>query len=238
MENNFFNNIPLKLVHTDKVMIDLKNERCENIIEAESQHSDLVPAKYEGGLKIWECSYDLGEFLLKEKIRLKDKTVLDLGCGAGIIGLIALHEGSTVHFQDYNTEVLKAVTIPNVILNLTDRNSIRNRCEFYCGDWKSFAELSSNKYDSEDKKYDFIFTSETIYNPDNQKKLYEVFKKQLKKDGVGYVAAKMYYFGVGGSIGQFENIVKNDGIFNSIIVWKSKEGVQRAILKLTRKDTT
>jgi predicted nicotinamide N-methyase len=54
-----------------------------------------------GGLKIWECTYDLGKYLLTENIAFNDKKVLDLGCGAGIIGLIALIQGSTVHFQDY-----------------------------------------------------------------------------------------------------------------------------------------
>lgn len=32
---------------------------------------------------------------------LTDKNVLDLGCGAGILGLLALQAGATVHFQDY-----------------------------------------------------------------------------------------------------------------------------------------
>lgn len=34
-------------------------------------------------------------------IDFKDKMVLDLGCGAGVIGLIALYKNSFVHFQDY-----------------------------------------------------------------------------------------------------------------------------------------
>lgn len=30
-------------------MQELAKQNCQNIIEAESQHSDLIPAKYEGG---------------------------------------------------------------------------------------------------------------------------------------------------------------------------------------------
>lgn len=56
---------------------------------------------YAGGLKIWECTFDLGQYILEEQIELKDKRVMDLGCGAGLIGLIALLKDSTVHFQDY-----------------------------------------------------------------------------------------------------------------------------------------
>ena len=29
-----------------------------------TEHSDLVPGTYEGGLKVWECSEDLARFLL------------------------------------------------------------------------------------------------------------------------------------------------------------------------------
>ena len=29
-----------------------------------TEHSDLVPGTYEGGLKVWECSEDLTRFLI------------------------------------------------------------------------------------------------------------------------------------------------------------------------------
>lgn len=42
---------PLKLIDSEKVVIKLTEENCENIIEAESKHSDLLPAKYEGSIE-------------------------------------------------------------------------------------------------------------------------------------------------------------------------------------------
>jgi len=77
--------------------------------------------------------------------------------------------------------VLKSVTVPNILLNFDDRASILTRCEFYAGDWASFLTLFDD--DDESKKYDYIFTSETIYNSDNYKKLYEIFKRRLKING-------------------------------------------------------
>lgn len=70
-----------------------------------------------------------------------------------------------------------------------------------------------------------------------------------------YIAGKTYYFGVGGSMRQFEHLVQKDGTFDTKIVWNSDEGIlfmdiailiakihfihflglQREILKLTRK---
>lgn len=109
-ESELFQDVRLRLIHTDKVAIDLQHENNENIVEAESQHSDLLPAKYEGGLKVWESSYDLGKYLLGENVNLKNKSVLDLGCGSGMIGLLALLRGSNyVDFQDYVGEILSPI---------------------------------------------------------------------------------------------------------------------------------
>ncbi len=55
-----------------------------------------------GGMKIWECTLDLLEYLEKENVKFQGLNVLDLGCGAGLLGIYALSRGaSSVHFQDY-----------------------------------------------------------------------------------------------------------------------------------------
>lgn len=87
------------------VIIPEEKLRATGLIqEVERSHSDLLPAKYEGGLKVWECTHDIGEFIddseeIQEK--LKGQLVLDLGCGCGVLGLIALECGASVDFQDY-----------------------------------------------------------------------------------------------------------------------------------------
>ncbi|CAK9812968.1 Histidine protein methyltransferase 1 homolog [Anthophora plagiata] len=230
-----FPSCKLRLIRSEKALRDLKEQNSINIVEAESQHSDLIPSKYEGGLKIWECTYDLAQYIFENNIEFKDKFVLDLGCGTGVIGLVALLKNSIVHFQDYNVEVITTVTIPNVLLNFEDRENTLKRCEFFCGDWESFTKLRTSSDGNELTKYDLIFTSETIYNPDNHKKLYEVFKQRLKRDGIGLIAGKSYYFGVGGGMRQFQNFIEGDGIFDVNVTWKSREGLQREILKITRK---
>jgi len=75
------------------------------------------------------------------------------------------------------------MTLPNVLLNF-DRAKVSTRCQFYSGDWASFAMLFD---DDESKRYDYVFTCETIYNPNNHKKLYEVLKARVKMGGVVYV---------------------------------------------------
>ncbi|XP_028324991.1 histidine protein methyltransferase 1 homolog [Gouania willdenowi] len=91
----------------------------ENILSRTAeQRSDLIPGFYEGGLKVWECTYDLLELIEKEGGTFGGKAVLDLGCGAGLLGILALKRGAKqVHFQDYNSTVIQQITLPNVMLN-------------------------------------------------------------------------------------------------------------------------
>lgn len=219
-----------QIQHVDASQIcNAKNDK--GILEAESQHSDLLPAKYEGGLKIWECTYDLANHILKQGMNFHSKRVLDLGCGTGILGILAMQLGAaTVHFQDYNLSVLTDVTIPNVLLNspkLKQETSTR----FFSGDWEYFTHLLINKC-AANEKYDYILTSETIYNSDNHIKLLNLFKQCLNVDGNVLLAAKTYYFGVGGGIRQFESLLAEDGTLRSLVSWKCSEGVQREILRI------
>lgn len=100
-----------EIVHisVDKLLIDRLSEAAEDIKSAEENDSDVVPGVYEGGAKIWECTQDLGDYLTALNDNgsavvdeFVNKTVLDLGCGAGLLGILALKTGSSaVHFQDY-----------------------------------------------------------------------------------------------------------------------------------------
>jgi len=89
--------------------------------------SDLIAGKYEGGLKIWECSVDLLKFLLNHKGGCKSlfsgKRVLELGCGVGLPGMLAaVSDAAFVTFQDFNDYVIEKVTAPSLLLNLWNQN--------------------------------------------------------------------------------------------------------------------
>nr|SVE75347.1 EOG090X0C09 [Daphnia dolichocephala] len=212
------------LKHVEQLITSEKKAEFESINTAIQMNSDVVKGVYEGGLKVWECTLDLLDYLDKEPVQFDTLNVLDLGCGAGLLGIYALRKGArTVHFQDYNAEVLSLCTIPNVILNNPDVNG---KVKFFAGDWGSL----HHKLHS----YDIILTSETIYNPENYTKLIGIFEDTIKKNGVIYVAAKHFYFGVGGNLYEFEKLLRQNGRWNTSVCFCSNEGVKREILKISQ----
>ena len=208
----------------------------------ETQHSDLVSGVYEGGLKIWECAFDLIEYMAESRFQFQGLRVLELGCGVGLPGLLALVSGAAcVHFQDYNPEVIKFVTIPNALLNEWNGSetqtgtSLASKCRFFTGDWDNFTTLVKSSESSAINvlSYDVILTSETIYSTASQPKLLATLKQLVNPEsGVVFLAAKSYYFGVGGSVQMFQELVESDGYFNVHECKTIRSNVPRLIIKL------
>ncbi|CAO3678927.1 unnamed protein product [Rhizopus microsporus] len=85
-----------------------------------SGNSDLIKGVYEGGFKTWECSIDMVEYLssLPEE-QISNKKVLEIGCGSSIpaIYLLTINKTNRVDIQDYNEQVIRYVSVPNILLN-------------------------------------------------------------------------------------------------------------------------
>lgn len=232
----FLASVDIQVEYINCLTLD-KEELGQDVLVAEHDHSDLVPGQYEGGLKVWECTFDLGELMAEreEFMKLfKGAAVMDLGCGSGILGILAAKLGAVkAVFQDYNKDVIEKVTMKNYSINCcgevseegTTSSSAKVEAQFYCGDWGSFVE-------KDDIRYDVIVTAETIYNPNSYDKLINLFKNKLKPEGVILLAAKTYYFGVGGGLRLFEKALQEDGHFSHRTAWECESGVKREILEL------
>merc|ERR1712029_748347 len=219
----------------DDVLLNVELTNCNE--EWDQNHTDLIPGVYEGGLKVWECTEDLLRHI-KAESRLSVEAgghsfsrVLDLGCGAGLLGIAAAKTFASKHlvFQDYNDKVIQAVTMPNFRANFSEECGLE--AMFVSGPWATLTNSLANHRGS----FDLILTSETIYNTDHYDHLMEVFDNCLTANGVVWLAAKVHYFEVGGGIRQFEASLEKAGKFEFRTVAKIDDGVKREILEIRRR---
>lgn len=192
--------------------------------------SDLVPHVYEGGFKLWECAVDLCEYMMAKDFAgkpalLAGKRVIELGCGHGLPAILAAQAGASVDFCDFNKEVLEGLTIPNAIKNC-DSETL-SRCRFFGGDWSTLPEVVETEYD-------LILTSDTLYSIEALMSLSQLLPRLLAPDGVALVAAKTYYFGVGGGTDMFKDEIKNKTSLEVVDVESFQDGMTnvREILKI------
>lgn len=165
-------------------------------------NSDLTPGVNEGGLRVWECTWDLMRYLAARKEILSGKRVLELGCGHGLAGICCKQWGAReVIFQDYNDSVLQRVTMANVAQNL---NSFSGT-SFLSGPWADYSSLAP---------VDIVITSETIYNPASYPSLLQAITSCLRGDC--FLACKRYYFGVGGGTELFLQSASAAGIVAAV----------------------
>ncbi|KAI9722601.1 MAG: hypothetical protein M1812_001532 [Candelaria pacifica] len=207
---------------------------------------DITPNVYEGGFKTWECSIDLVKTLLDKDILgdgsdpEDDEThIVELGCGTAIptmalfqLAMIMPRHRFRFTLADYNYDVLRLVTIPNLLLSwafqqtarpdwrsdddleitqellgyfISDLKQRKISVEAISGAWgEEFVELSLRR---EAPGRVLVLASETIYSPTSLGAFTETLLELLKGDGgarnTALVAAKRVYFGVGGGVDEF-----------------------------------
>lgn len=70
--------LEMKRIPPNIIQDNLASENSLLLKETNIAHSDLIPGLYEGGFKIWECSLDLIDYLMKREIHFKDLNVLEV----------------------------------------------------------------------------------------------------------------------------------------------------------------
>ena len=122
-----------------------------------------------------------------------------------------------VVFVDYNDYVIDDVTLSNIVLNtaglLDNAKTLAQHrlVQVGAGDWKDMSRQFTNtvvrEEDTSDgttgttanRRFDWILAAETTYTPEASQDTAELLLLHLTVGtGIGWIASKRYYFGVGG----------------------------------------
>eukprot|EP01006_Ploeotia_vitrea_P019777 TRINITY_DN52021_c0_g1_i1.p1 TRINITY_DN52021_c0_g1~~TRINITY_DN52021_c0_g1_i1.p1 ORF type:complete len:287 (+),score=36.98 TRINITY_DN52021_c0_g1_i1:43-903(+) len=203
---------------------------------AKLKDSDVIPGEYEGGFKLWNCAGDLVNALSERNINLSGLKVCETGCGHGLPGMYAVQKGAAlVCFQDFNSEVLQRLTIPNLLLNFPQEEAqVANRVAFWAGDWLGFVS------DQFDVQFDVILGTDVLYNERAIARWFAFVLQHLKKgpESVVYVGSKTFYFGCGGGMEELEQLVAHHNASDpcklkvDVLCTIQEDAVQRQVLAL------
>ncbi|GES56979.1 histidine protein methyltransferase 1 [Aspergillus terreus] len=115
-------------IRTQLMAEDTADHENEELISG-LEEGDIKPNFYEGGFKTWECALDLAKLVAAEGVAsdsAQDMHIIELGAGTAVPSLALFAQllarpepsGRKTHFTfaDYNSAVLRLVTLPNLLL--------------------------------------------------------------------------------------------------------------------------
>jgi predicted nicotinamide N-methyase len=116
--------------------------------------------------ELWPASRGLAQYIW-ESVDFNGATVLELGAGLGLPGLVAARKGGCVTISDYQPEALR----------IASRNADRNGIEgisFELADWRDF---------SIRERFDWIIGSDVLYNPKSNPHVERILDGNLASNG-------------------------------------------------------
>ncbi|MDN5375488.1 MAG: methyltransferase-like protein 23 [Thermacetogenium sp.] len=144
--------------------LELSLEIVANVEElvTDPEDDDQIPYWAE----LWPAARGLARYIW-ERVDFQGGTVLELGAGLGLPGLVAACKGGRVTFTDYKPESLEIIA----------RNAARNGIkDFSCflADWRDFRA---------EQCFDWIIGSDVLYNPALNPYVTGVLQSSLKPGG-------------------------------------------------------
>ncbi|KAI9480723.1 MAG: putative methyltransferase-domain-containing protein [Benjaminiella poitrasii] len=128
------------------------------------------------GFKTWGAAPIMAKKLLQQNIipNISDCSVLELGTGTGMVGLVCDHLGAAdIHVTDYHSRVLENVAY-NVKLN-------KSRAKVSKLDFIEFVK-SSESNEWQEAKFDVVIASDLLYEMEHAEYLPIAVEKLMKND--------------------------------------------------------
>lgn len=142
------------------------NDLIDEITSEEFSADERLPYWAE----LWHSSIALSEHLLEMNTSMENKSVLDLGCGLGLTGIVAAQLGGNVTFTDIAKDAL-AFSRNNLMRNCDA--TVVARCAFETIDWRLDA----------GKTWDVILAADIIYESRMMHPLLQFFRRAISSGG-------------------------------------------------------
>jgi methyltransferase-like protein 23 len=124
------------------------------------------------GLMLWESAVALAEEIAARPSLFRGATVLELGCGVGLAGLVAHHLGAHVVQTDHDQAALD-LAAHNAVLN--DFAGVTQ----HLGDWHNW---------NDDRRYDIIIGADVGYDGDDHAAVLHILARNLAPGGTALLA--------------------------------------------------
>ncbi len=144
------------------------NKLIDQITDGEFNQDERLPYWAE----LWPAAHAMAEYILKNPENFKNKKILELGCGIGLVGIAAAKTGADVIFSDYESEALKFAK-NNYFLNF------KKQAKTLLLDWRK---------PSENKIFNTIIAADILYEDRFLAPVYKTLQKMLVTGGKVYIA--------------------------------------------------
>lgn len=164
---------------TDDVLLDTGSMtvRLTKIKDLDAMLDDVDPITFAEDerlpywAELWPSAIGLARYLDRD-VSLRGKHVLELGCGLGLLGVIAARDGARVLCTDYEP----------VALAFARYNALQNGCRhihYRLVDWR---------YPALKRRYDVILASDVIYEARNFGPIVALLQRYLARGGCAFFA--------------------------------------------------
>ena len=164
---------------TDDVRLDTgtMTVRLTKIKDLDAMLDDVDPVTFAEDERLpywadlWPSAVGLARYLDRD-VLLHGKHVLELGCGLGLLGVVAARDGARVLCTDYEAEALAFARY----------NAVQNGCRhvrFRLVDWR---------HPALNRRYDAILASDVIYEARNFGPLVALLQRFLARGGCAFFA--------------------------------------------------
>lgn len=120
---------------------------------------------------LWESSIALALHMEKLGARLKDKQILEVGCGFGLSGIVACQAGAKVIFTDVERDALHFAE------RNTSQNGVRQNADFVQMDWNT----PCFNYE-----FSYILAADVIYEEPDWTPIVTLLQNYLALNGIAF----------------------------------------------------